>query len=187
MRIKTLSVTLATVVALAGPSACSSSDDASASFNDADVTFAQQMIPHHRQATEMAGLAATRTKNQDVLDLADQIEAAQKPEIDAMSGWLKSWNKDVSTGSSMPGMNHSSDETMSGMMSADEMSSLENASGDDFDNQFLTMMIKHHQGAIDMGRTEEETGKYVHAVDLSKKIQKDQAAEIAVMQGLLGS
>lgn len=179
MRFKTLSAILAALFVLVGLSACS--DDNGADFNDADVTFAQDMIPHHRQATEMADLAAGRTENQDVLDLASKITAAQQPEIDTMTEWLESWDKEVPTDSSMEGMD------MPGMMSDEDMSSLESASGDDFDQRFLTMMIAHHEGAIEMAQQEADAGEYSHAVDLAKKIEKDQRAEIATMEELLSS
>lgn len=189
MRIKTILATAIAVASLAAVSACSGSGNGAALFNDADVTFAQDMIPHHRQATEMARLAAGRTETPRVLELAKKITAAQQPEIDSMSGWLKSWDKKVpsdTTGTGgMEGMDHESTSDMPGMMSAEEMASLEAASGAEFDMQFLTMMMAHHHGAIEMAQTEETDGQYDHAVALAKKIQKDQAAEIATMENLL--
>lgn len=191
MRIKTILATLIAVTSLAAVSACSGSDSNAASFNDADVTFAQDMIPHHRQATEMAKLAAGRTENPQVLELADQITAAQQPEIDTMSGWLESWDKKVPSDTTgmgdMEDMDHGSSSDMPGMMSADDMSSLTAASGAEFDRQFLTMMMAHHRGAIEMAKTEGADGKYDAAVTLAKKIQKDQAAEISTMESLLQS
>lgn len=190
MRIKLVFATLAAALSLVGLSACSSDDSSSSkAFNDADVTFAQDMIPHHQQATEMAKLADGRTENTAVLDLASKIIAAQQPEIDTMSGWLKSWGKDVpSEMGGMEGMDHSSSTSdMPGMMSAEEMSSLESAEGSAFDKAFLAMMMDHHNGAIEMASTEEADGKYTHAVELAKRIQKDQAAEISTMEDLLNS
>jgi uncharacterized protein (DUF305 family) len=191
MRITTILATLVAAASLAAISACSGSDSNAASFNDADVTFAQDMIPHHRQAAEMAKLAAGRTENPQVLDLADQITAAQQPEIDEMSRWLKSWGKKVPSDTSgmgeMKGMDHGSSSDMPGMMSADEMASLEAASGAEFDRQFLTMMTAHHEGAIEMARSEEAHGRSDDAVALAEKIHEDQAAEVTTMQGLLGS
>ena len=188
MRLKTIFVTLIAASALIGLSACSSSDKASSTnFNKADVSFAQDMIPHHRQATEMAKLAASRTNNPDVLAVASKIIAAQQPEIDAMSGWLKSWGKKVPAETmNMPGMDSGSSD-MPGMMSDSDMASLKKSSGGDFDTMFLTMMKSHHKGAIEMAKIEEEDGKYSHAVTLARKIQKDQAAEIAKMEALLQS
>ncbi|AXT84224.1 DUF305 domain-containing protein [Aeromicrobium sp. A1-2] len=185
MRIKPVFATLVVAVSLIGLSACS--DDSSAkNFNDADVSFAQGMIPHHRQATEMAALADRRSADPAVLDLASEIIAAQQPEIDAMSGWLKSWDEEVpSESDEMDNMDHGSSSDMPGMMSSDDLASLEAATGSAFDTAFLTMMIEHHEGAIEMATTEESDGRYSHAVTLAKKIQKDQAAEIVTMESLL--
>lgn len=181
MRIRTIVIAITATLSLVGLAACSNDDKASAAkFNTSDVSFAQDMIPHHRQATEMAALAKSRTKNTDVLDLASKIIAAQKPEIDLMSGWLKAWDKPVPE--AMPGM-----DGMPGMMSAEDMAALEKSSGDEFDQMFLTMMIKHHESAIEMARTEESKGKSADAISLARRIQKDQAAEIRTMEALLKS
>ncbi|KQY59479.1 hypothetical protein ASD11_07920 [Aeromicrobium sp. Root495] len=157
-------------------------------FNDADVTFAQEMVPHHSQATEMAALAPTRTENADVLDLATRIEAAQDPEIDTMKGWLESWGKDDSHGShsshgDMEGMKSMDD--MPGMMSDSQLTELKASSGATFDRLFLTMMTEHHEGAITMAETEQSKGMYADAVKLAKTIQSTQRAEIAEMKKLL--
>ncbi len=184
MRIKSILTTLAVAVSLSSLSACS--DESSAkNFNDADVSFAQDMIPHHRQATEMAALADGRSTDPAVLDLAAKIIAAQQPEIDAMSGWLTSWDEEVpSAAGEMEGMDHGSSSDMPGMMSSEDLASLEDATGSAFDEAFLTMMIEHHEGAIEMAATEVSDGTYAHAITLAKKIQKDQAAEIALMESL---
>lgn len=164
----------------------SASNDAMADFNDADVTFATQMIPHHRQAVEMAKLAETRAGSQQVKDLAMQIMNAQGPEIQTMSGWLTAWGKPVpADDSSMGGMDMSSGSTMPGMMSSTEMDELKKATGADFDQMFLTMMIAHHQGAIEMAKTEKADGMNADAIALAGQIQSTQTTEITTMQGLL--
>lgn len=187
---------VATLVAVAAAAltACSSSDDSSAGadFNKADVSFAQDMIPHHRQATEMAALAKTRTDTAAVLALAADIEAAQGPEIDTMTGWLKDWGKDVpAEGDDMGGMDHSNmggdSSSMPGMMSDDQMAELEASSGVGFDQMFLTMMVAHHEGAVQMAKAEQSDGKNAEAKALAGTIRKDQTAEIATMRDLLGS
>lgn len=163
-----------------------SSSDSGAKFNKQDVTFAQGMIPHHRQAVEMAKLADTRATSPKVKDLAAAIQGAQDPEIMMMEGWLKDWDKPL-TDDGMSGMDHGSDgdDSMAGMMSDDEMTSLESASGTEFDTMFLTMMIKHHQGAITMADDEVADGSNTDAVALAKTIIGAQADEIATMKDLL--
>ncbi|MFE9449889.1 DUF305 domain-containing protein [Streptomyces sp. NPDC006739] len=189
----------------------SSAGTAAGAHNAQDVSFAQGMIPHHRQALEMAGLAAKRASSAQVKDLAARIEKAQGPEIRTMTGWLKSWNERVPAAGgsmdSMPGMDHSSPSSpsspssapatpgmngmtgmtgMTGMMDPGDMDKLEKASGKEFDTMFLTMMIEHHQGAVEMATTEKSKGRYQPATALSDAIITGQTAEIAEMNKLLG-
>ncbi|NYI77049.1 DUF305 domain-containing protein [Nocardioides panzhihuensis] len=160
----------------------------SAGHNDADVTFAQQMILHHQQAVEMSELAGTRAESQKVKDLAADIEAAQGPEVKTMTGWLGSWGEDVPD-EGMPGMDHGdmSSDDMTGMMSEEDMAELENASGAEFDQMFLTMMIEHHEGAIEMAQTEQAEGEFPDAKATAKDIETAQTEEIKTMQALLKS
>ena len=165
-------------------SASGSSSSSGEEHNTQDVTFAQGMIPHHRQALEMAELAADRASSADVKDLAARIEKAQDPEIEKMTGWLKAWDEDAS---SMPGMDHSSGSGgMAGMMDDAGMQMLSKASGKAFDTAFLTMMVEHHEGAVEMARTEQEKGGYQPAKDMAGDIVTGQTAEIAEMKELLG-
>ncbi|OZM70673.1 DUF305 domain-containing protein [Amycolatopsis antarctica] len=151
--------------------------------NQADITFAQQMIPHHQQAVEMAKLVAGRTSNQQVIDLAAQIQQAQDPEIQTMTAWLQQWGAPVLA--PMPGMDHSGHGSMPGMMSAEDMGKLEQSKDTAFDTMWLTMMVDHHQGAIDMATTEQQQGASAEAKQLAGQIITAQQAEIATMNGLL--
>jgi uncharacterized protein (DUF305 family) len=185
------------------PASISASASATATFNDADVAFAQMMIVHHQGAIQMADLAPSRAQNQDVLALAARIKAAQAPEIDQMTSWLTAWGAAPSmmSGSATSGMGgmdmggmdmggttsaaESSAMSMPGMMSGDQMQQLESASGAAFDKMFLELMIVHHQGAIEMAETEIADGSNPEAVALAQKIKSDQTAEIAEIQALL--
>lgn len=162
-----------------------STESSGAQFNDADVTFAQQMIPHHEQAVEMATMAQEQASSTEVKQLAAKIEAAQGPEIDTMTGWLEDWGQEAPS-DSMGGMDDSGSD-MSGMMSDAEMESMGAATGAKFDQMFLTMMIEHHTGAIEMAKTEQQAGENPDAIALAEKIEADQTAEIAQMEDLLGS
>lgn len=152
--------------------------------NSADVEFAQQMIPHHEQALEMARLAPTRADSQEVKDLAADIEAAQDPEIQTMTGWLKKWGEDAPSGMGSHTMDD--DQMMGeGMMSGEDMTELEKASGAAFDRMFLTMMVKHHEGAIAMSTDEQRDGKDTAAIELATRIESAQTEEIKLMRKLL--
>ncbi|MFE1794917.1 DUF305 domain-containing protein [Streptomyces sp. NPDC059517] len=172
----------------AGSSSASASASASASntargkHNSADVAFAQGMIPHHRQAVEMADLAEGRARSAEVKKLAADIKKAQDPEIKTLSGWLTSWGEDVPA---KGGMDHSMHDT-GAMMTAEEMTELENASGTAFDTAFLKMMIKHHEGAVTMAKTEQADGASAAAVKLAGQIVTAQSTEIDQMNRLLG-
>ena len=167
-----------------GMMGASSAPAGSAAFNDADVSFAQSMIPHHQQAIQMAAMAAGRASNAQVKDLAGKIRAAQQPEIDTMNGWLTTWGAPTP----MPGMSMGSGmghDSMPGMMSATDMGTLTAMTGASFDKRFLTMMISHHEGAVEMARQETAQGSDPDAIALAKKIITDQQAEITTMKSLL--
>ncbi|QGK68599.1 DUF305 domain-containing protein [Allosaccharopolyspora coralli] len=148
--------------------------------NQADVAFLQGMIPHHEQAIEMSRPAPERAQSDQVKDLARQIEAAQGPEIQAMSGMLRDWGVPESP-SDMHGMDHGD----MGMMSPDQMQRFGQAEGAQFDRMFLTMMIEHHEGAVTMARTELDDGQNPEAKQLAQQIIDSQRAEIDTMNNLL--
>ena len=154
--------------------------------NQADIAFAQGMVPHHQQAIEMADQVPSRTTNPAVVSLADRIRAAQQPEIDKLNGWLSAWGAGGSTGHGS--MDHGSmGHDMGGMMSAEDMSALEQAQGPAFDRMWLQMMVEHHRGAIEMARTELRDGQHAEAKAMAQQIVDSQQAEIDEMTRLLGS
>ncbi|MEU1925084.1 DUF305 domain-containing protein [Streptomyces albogriseolus] len=152
-------------------------------FNDADVTFAQMMIPHHEQALEMAKLADGRASDAEIKTLAADIEKAQDPEIQTMKSWLKAWGKPESAEEGMPGMDHGSG--MSGMMSDEDMQKLETAKGTEFDRMFAEMMIEHHKGAITMAEDEQKNGRNATAKKLAADVVKTQSAEVEKFEKIL--
>ncbi|MFJ1864180.1 DUF305 domain-containing protein [Streptomyces sp. NPDC088097] len=148
--------------------------------NAADTAFAQGMVPHHRQAIEMASLAPTRAESAEVKALAEEIKKAQDPEIATLSGWLTSWGQQVPAADS----GHEGHD-MSSMMSSAEMDLLAKASGKAFDTEFLRLMVKHHEGAVAMARTERTEGAHQPAKDMADAIIRSQGAEISRMNALL--
>ena len=197
----------ATVVALTlglGTAACGSDDDAPGSVtepsatehNDADVAFASEMLQHHAQALSMVDLTVDRPLNPEVADLAEQIRAAQGPEIETLTDWLTEWDEEVpetmrdhanaghdmgDMGQSMEGM----DTSMPGMMSAEDMTALENAPDGEFQTVWLRMMIEHHTGAVEMAEAHTKDGQYKPVIDLAKDIVAGQSAELETMEVLL--
>ncbi len=151
---------------------------APSAHNQADIDFAAGMVPHHEQALDMADMALAHGRTDDFLALAKAIKAAQKPEIDLMTGWLVSWGQEVpdATGHGGHGM---------GMMSQQDLDDLGQMRGSGFEGMWLTMMIEHHEGAIEMSQTELKEGSSPEAKELAASIIKSQSAEITQMKAML--
>ncbi|MGC2997077.1 DUF305 domain-containing protein [Streptomyces sp. G35A] len=169
--------------ATASSSAPASVSASQGQHNAADVAFGKGMIPHHRQAVEMADLAPDRAQSAEVKKLAADIKKAQDPEIKKLSGWLTAWGEEVPAEGAMDHSMHGS----GGMMTQQEMTELENASGKAFDTAFMEMMIKHHEGAVEMAKTEQADGAYAPARGMAADIIASQSAEIEQMNKLLGN
>ncbi|WP_028984408.1 DUF305 domain-containing protein [Sporichthya polymorpha] len=188
---------LAALTSVAVLAACGGGNDdamqpaAATTFTAADVTFAQQMIPHHSQAVKMASLAATRAKDPAVKKLAAAIVAGQGPEIETMQSLLEAWDQPLVA--DMAGMDHSSmapedmmsmSAEMPGMAGEKDLKMLAAAKGAEFDRMFLTMMIEHHRGALQMAKTERSNGKDPAALKLAEQMETTQRSEIKKMQKL---
>jgi uncharacterized protein (DUF305 family) len=177
------------------PSTPAGGDAQGQAHNDADVTFAQGMIPHHQQAIEMSDmLLAKQGIDPRVVSLANAIKAAQGPEIQKMQGWLTDWGVQTTTTppTGMPNMSNMPGHDMgdmggSGMMSEQDMAALQNAQGVEASRLFLTQMIQHHKGAITMAQTEVDKGQYAPAVEMARSIISSQQKEIDTMQQILNS
>jgi uncharacterized protein (DUF305 family) len=148
------------------------------------------MIPHHAQAVEMSDvMLAKKDIPADVTALARRIKAAQAPEIETMSGWLKSWNEpsEAAPGHDMSSHSSGMGTGMDGMMSDTDMKKLDAAQGTAAAKLFLTQMTAHHQGAIMMAKTEGSSGQNPNAIALAKAIVTAQQKEIQEMKDLLAS
>ncbi|SFN61945.1 DUF305 domain-containing protein [Mycetocola miduiensis] len=156
------------------------SSDAVSGFNDADVVFAQMMVPHHEQAVEMSDMLLAKDGiDAQVVSLATQVKDAQQPEIEQLNEWLDAWGAD----DNMAGMDHGA----GGMMSNDDMMALDGASGAEASQLFLEQMIVHHEGAVEMAETEINDGVNADAIEMAGAIVLTQSEEINVMRNLLGS
>lgn len=180
-----------------GSSANTGSDGTRTDHNEADATFATEMIQHHAQALAMADLSVGRDLDAEFEIVIEAIRMAQAPEIETMTDWLVDWDEPVPATVNdhanaedgehdMEGMEE--DDTgmdMPGMMSDEQMAELEAVSDAEFEAMFLTMMIEHHAGAIEMAETEQQAGQYSPAIKLAQDIEATQTAEIDTMEALL--
>ncbi|MBB1041248.1 MULTISPECIES: DUF305 domain-containing protein [unclassified Dietzia] len=176
-----------TTTAEDGAPATTEEGDAS-EHSAADVRFARMMIPHHEQAIEMSDIIlAKEGVPDDVRELAEEIKAAQGPEIEQLDEWLGEWGE--------PGMgrddhgDHMGDagemRMMDGMLSPEEMQELADAEGTDAARLFLEQMIVHHEGAIDMAEDQVSGGTHPEAVELAQTIIDTQQREIDQMREML--
>ncbi len=81
-------------------------------------------------------------------------------------------NTSVTKYTSYPGMN---------MSMQDMMNSLDGKTDDDFDKIFISSMIRHHQGAINMARSAQENAGHQEIKDLADDIISAQTREIEMM------
>ncbi|WP_098482091.1 DUF305 domain-containing protein [Georgenia soli] len=146
------------------------------------------MIVHHEGAIEMSDLAVEKADSEEVRALAEDISAAQGPEIEQMTSWLEAWGEETMPmdhgGMDHGGMDHGGMD-MDGMSQEEAMGHLEDQSGPDFDRRFLELMIAHHEGAVTMAEDELADGENPQALELAQKIIDDQQAEIAQMEQML--
>jgi uncharacterized protein (DUF305 family) len=153
-----------------------------AGYNADDVAFATNMIPHHQQAVDLSALVSGRSTNADLTALAQQISAAQQPEIEVMKVLLVQWKENPENNAGHAGHG----DTMQGMVDEATMTKLKSRSGAEFDELWLESMISHHQGAIEMAKAEIANGDNVDAKALAKNIITTQEAEIGRMKQMLG-
>ena len=175
--LKKISVLLLAVGVILIPSGANASTHAKSLQNLGmnEIMFAQMMIPHHEQAISMSETALKKSRNQAILKLSNQIKSLQGTEKSQLAYWLKA------TDSSMT-MDH--DMQMSGMLTTKELASLKRLTGTQFDRTFLQLMIKHHQGAIEMVDLISDS-RNAEAKALAKAINSAQSKEITSMKLLL--
>ncbi|MFC9679696.1 DUF305 domain-containing protein [Streptomyces sp. NPDC056948] len=146
--------------------------------NSADVSYARMMIEHHAQALVMTELAPKRAGSSDVKRIAERVAAGQKPEIEAMKGWLKSYGKP-------PKAERHEHAAMPGMATEAQLRKLRAADGKAFDHLFLTLMTTHHQGAITMATDVKGQGNNILVEEMADEVIAQQTSEITRMRDML--
>jgi uncharacterized protein (DUF305 family) len=161
-------------------------DIAVTSHSPDDVKFMQDMIPHHRQAMEMAELVADRTNRPEIIDVAGRITVSQRDEIEFMRQWLRSRGERVPIPTAYDAMH--TEHKMAGMATPRQLEELAKSEGTEFDRMFLRLMITHHEGAVTMvEELLEQPGSAYDPVlfEFTTDVTNDQSAEIERMNALL--
>jgi uncharacterized protein (DUF305 family) len=151
--------------------------------NADDVAFAQNMIPHHQQALDMAVMVPANTSNPDVIVMANHISSDQQAEISTMQDLLAEWGEPVAPDHG--GHSGHGGMAIDGMVDQPTMNLLSVLKDADFDDVWLRSMISHHRGAVAMAQTEIARGQNPDAVKLAKIIVDEQQWEISRMSHLL--
>lgn len=146
---------------------------------DYDKTFVSNMIVHHESAMNMAEMANSSAKRQEIRDLALQIAMSQGKEVSDMSEWQTKWGYPETSGHMMVDAAGNADHSMEGMATMNE--ELNGLTGDAFDRKFLELMIVHHQGAIDMAAPAEKNAYHQEVKVLAKAVITAQQQEIDKM------
>ena len=161
---------------------------ANSSYSPNDTRFMQDMIPHHNQAVQMAELVAERTNRQELVDVAGRINVSQADEIAFMQQWLQSRGEEVPDPTAHAAMHTA--HTMAGMATPEQMAELAQSEGTAFDKLFLTLMIRHHEGAVKMVEELLKLPGSAHdpvLFDFTTDVTNSQTAEIERMNALLVS
>ena len=163
-------------------------------FTPADARFVTDMIGHHAQAIVMARMAPTHGASPTVQTLAARILNAQNDEIALMRQWLEERGQPVpelmymGNDVMVHGVDHSMD--MPGMLTPAQIAELDRSRGADFDRAFLTFMIQHHRGAVEMVEklfATDGAAQETAVFKLASDVQVDQRTEIARMERMLAA
>lgn len=204
-----LPVLLIAIIAMiaAGKLPAQDSSSAPRDYTDADVHFMQGMIVHHAQAVVMSDWAPSHGARPDLQVLCKRIALSQRDEIKVMQQWLRKRHLPTpdplhmlsanegpvhdSSGMGMPGMDMGEHPmTMAGMLTPEQMRQLDAAHDSTFDRLYLTGMIRHHEGALEMVAKLFATpgaGQQSEIFAFATDIDAGQRAEIARMEKILNT
>jgi uncharacterized protein (DUF305 family) len=171
---------------------------ASAPTSDsAEAGFARDMQVHHAQAVDMAMTEYRQTEDPDLRALAYDIATAQSAQSGEMYSWLVRWGLPQRGGALMAWMaedpghaDHGSVATPApeaellrdmGMATEEELAAFEAASGVEADCQFLTLMTRHHEGAIDMVDAILRLGSEPRVLQVAQSMKDVQQFELDAM------
>lgn len=168
-------------------------DDA-ATPSSVDVGFSRDMSRHHLQGVEMANLVADRSEDPTVRGLGFDIASTQTNQVGRMQGWLSLWGYSPTGGGAamawMGGMdmgshNHAGSTLMPGMATDEELAQLRTLKGKAFDVDFLQLMLRHHQGGLEMATYAADHATVPAVRALAKSIATSQTGESQLMKSML--
>ena len=165
-----------------------------------EAGFARDMQVHHIQGVEMAMIIRDRTTDPDVRRLAYDIATTQSHQAGQLYAWLTEWGLNqlggqppmmwmMAQGPDGKAANHpmAMNALMPGMATPEQMKELSDASGLDAERLFLTLMIAHHKGALDMARAVLDRSDYPGVRIFANAVLTSQQSEIDLMTEMLAA
>ena len=153
--------------------------------DSAEAGFLRDMSLHHSQAVELAMIIRDRTDDPDLQLLATDIALTQSQQIGGMQGYLESWGLPYSgSEESMAWMGHAG-EPMPGLATTEQVQQLRDLPVDEAEVLFLELMIRHHQGGVDMAEAILERSDQPQVELMADRVVVLQDSEIDTMNQML--
>ncbi|WP_182481573.1 DUF305 domain-containing protein [Nocardioides immobilis] len=164
-------------------------------YNDADASFASDLVQHHALSLTLVDLTRGRNVSPGLTAIADEILAAQGPEIQSLTTWLTDWDQPAPETIRDHANAHADErgevvevpgDDLPGMPDHAELEALEELDGPEFEQRWLELMVAHHEGAIEIAEEESDAGRFSPALDLARAVVTTQQDQVEQMKSLLG-
>jgi len=178
-------------------------DNPAPTSTSAEAGFARDMQVHHLQGAELAMLVRDRTADEDVRRLAYDIALTQSQQSGQLYGWLSEWGLSQAgpepsmTWMTRPGRSsnthahtggaHTPGAPMPGLATDEQIAELTAANGVSAERIFLTLMIAHHKGAVEMAEAVQDRAANTSILGFANSVIVSQEAEIALMESMLST
>jgi uncharacterized protein (DUF305 family) len=178
-------------------------DNPTPTSTSAEAGFARDMQVHHLQGVELAMIIRDRTDAADVRLLGYDIATTQSQQAGQLYGWLTEW--DLSQAGPEPSMTwmtrpgrsdeghghtggaHTPGQRMPGLATDDQIAALTASTGVDAERMFLTLMIAHHRGAVDMAEAVQDRANAASILGFANSVIISQESEITLMESMLAA
>ena len=145
--------------------------------NDPEIDFPKMMMMHHQGAINMGNVQIQSGSNDSLKRFSQKMIATQQQEIQELNSILAS----ETTNNSVPAFTK---ELMDHMTKAGQVSDVQLITGD-VDNDFATLMIQHHNTAIENSEAYLMYGTNAQLKTLAQKMIDGQKMEIQELSNWL--
>jgi uncharacterized protein (DUF305 family) len=154
--------------------------------DSAEAGFMRDMFVHHSQAVEMSMIIRDRTEDPELFALATDMALTQSTQMGAMQGYLESWGLPFAGDEApMTWMGHPTEGLMPGMATDEQIQQLRDLPVDEAEVLFLQLMIRHHQGGVEMAEALLERSDESGVELMADRVIVLQDSEIGTMNQML--